>query len=182
MMTFKFAPAVVAGNTVIVKSSEKAPLTALYLAKPVKEAGFPPGMINFVSGFGPPTGEALASHPKIRKISFTGSVQAGKAIQKAAALSNLKKVTLKLGGKSPLIILDDANVVKLAQAASASIILNSGQACIASSRIYVHTKVANEFRVALVKALKENGANPSDNNDPLSPTTKRGPQGDQAQL
>jgi len=137
MMTFKLAPALMAGNTIVFKSSERAPLTSLLVAQLIKEAGFPAGVVNILSGDGPCCGNALASHMKIRKISFTGSVRAGKAIQAAAAASNLKKVSLELGGKSPLIVFDDADVNKAAKAACNSILLNSGQACIASSRVYV---------------------------------------------
>ncbi|KAH6988317.1 aldehyde dehydrogenase domain-containing protein [Ilyonectria sp. MPI-CAGE-AT-0026] len=182
MLSFKAAPALIAGNTMVLKSSEKAPLTSLYLAKLFKEAGFPPGVLNVLSGFGQSCGEALASHMRIRKISFTGSAVAGRAVKKAAALSNLKHVTLELGGKSPLVVFDDADISKAAKAASASILLNSGQACIASSRVYVQEKVADEFCRELVNAIRENGLNPSDSNDPLNPATKRGPQANQQQF
>jgi aldehyde dehydrogenase (NAD+) len=182
MLTFKMAPALIAGNTLVVKSSEKAPLTSLYIAKLVREAGFPPGVLNILNGFGRPCGEALASHMKVRKISFTGSVGGGKAVQEAAARSNLKKVTLELGGKSPLVIFPDADLDKAAQGAALSILLNSGQACIASSRVYVHEDVAIEFRDRLAKALLKKGANPPGENNPLSPATKRGPQADGQQF
>ncbi|KAL4861917.1 hypothetical protein BDV12DRAFT_203528 [Aspergillus spectabilis] len=182
MLTFKMAPALIAGNTLVVKSSEKAPLTSLYIAKLVREAGFPPGVLNILNGFGRPCGQALASHMKVRKISFTGSVGGGKAVQEAAAKSNLKKVTLELGGKSPLVIFADADLDKAAQGAALSILLNSGQACIASSRVYVHEAVATEFRDRLAKALLEKGANPPGENNPLSPATKRGPQADGLQF
>ena len=110
MFAFKVAPALICGNTVVLKSSEKAPLSSLKLAALVKEAGFPPGVVNVVSGFGSPTGSALSSHMKIRKISFTGSVATGRRILKAAADSNLKNVSLELGGKSPAIIFEDADL------------------------------------------------------------------------
>jgi aldehyde dehydrogenase (NAD+) len=181
MLTFKMAPAIIAGNTLVVKSSEKAPLTALYLASLMKEAGLPPGVLNVLSGFGMPCGHALAAHPRIRKISFTGSIGAGRAI-KQAALSNMKKVTLELGGKSPMIVFEDADLVKAAIMAARSILLNSGQACIASSRVYVHKSVAGQFCSELVKAFEEHGSNPAEDNNPLSVTTKRGPQGDVKQF
>ncbi len=110
MFAFKVAPAIVCGNTVVLKSAERAPLSVLKLASLVKEAGFPPGVINVLSGFGEPTGAAMALHPKIRKISFTGSVAVGKKIMRMAADSNLKNVSLELGGKGVAIILGDADI------------------------------------------------------------------------
>lgn len=115
MFAFKVAPALICGNTVVLKSSEKAPLSSIKLAALAKEAGFPPGVINVVSGFGKPTGSAMALHSKIRKISFTGSVQTGRAILKMAAESNLKNVSLELGGKSPAVIFPDADLAAAAR-------------------------------------------------------------------
>ncbi len=110
MFAFKAAPALICGNTIVLKSSEKAPLSSLKLASLIKEAGFPPGVVNVVSGFGLPTGTAMALHMKIRKISFTGSVATGKKIMKMAADSNLKNVSLELGGKSPALVFEDADI------------------------------------------------------------------------
>lgn len=115
MFAFKVAPALICGNTVVLKSSEKAPLSSLKLAALVKEAGFPPGVVNVLSGYGEPTGSALALHMKIRKISFTGSVAVGKKISKMAADSNLKNVSLELGGKGAAIIFEDADVLAAAR-------------------------------------------------------------------
>jgi aldehyde dehydrogenase (NAD+) len=115
MFAFKVAPALICGNTVVLKSSEKAPLSSLKLAFLVKEAGFPPGVVNIVSGFGEPTGSAMALHMRIRKISFTGSIATGKKILKMSADSNLKNVSLELGGKSPAIIFEDADIDSAAQ-------------------------------------------------------------------
>jgi aldehyde dehydrogenase (NAD+) len=106
---WKIAPALAAGNTFIFKTSEKAPFTPLAIAQLYKEAGFPPGVVNFISGSGS-TGALLAAHMDIDKISFTGSGTTGRKVQDAAAKSNLKKVTLELGGKSPALIFDDANL------------------------------------------------------------------------
>lgn len=181
MMTFKLAPAIIAGNTIIIKSSEKAPLTHLYVAKLVKEAGIPPGVVNFVSGAAH-TGSILASHMSIRKISFTGSIRAGIAIKKAAAASNLKKVTLELGGKSPLIVFEDADIDKAARSAAFSCVFNSGQACICNSRIYVHESIADQFVKKLVASIKEQGYNPKDTHSPLAESTIRGPQADKTQF
>ena len=115
MFAFKVAPALICGNTVVLKSSEKSPLSSLKLAELVKEAGFPPGVVNVVNGFGKPTGSAMALHQKIRKISFPGSVATGKEILRMAADSNLKNVSLELGGKSPAVIFEDADVAAAAR-------------------------------------------------------------------
>lgn len=133
-MINKIGPALVSGNTLVLKSSEKCPLSVLTIGRLCQEIGLPKGVLNILSGFGRPCGEALAKHMDIRKLSFTGSQLAGRAIKKAAADSNLKKVTLELGGKSPLIIFPDADLKKAIPAAAASILMLSGQACVASSR------------------------------------------------
>lgn len=177
----KFGPALLAGNTMVLKSSEKAPLTVLALARLIKEAGFPPGTINILSGLGPVCGAAIASHMEIRKLAFTGSTRTGKAIKKAAATSNLKNVTLELGGKSPLIIFADADLDKAVTAAAGSILNLSGQTCVANSRVYVEASISDEFTKRLVKEIEVKGANPSGNN-PLSETTVRGPQADKIQF
>ena len=115
MFAFKVAPALICGNTVVLKSSEKAPLSSLKLGALIKEAGFPPGVVNVLSGFGSPTGAALALHMQIRKVSFTGSVSTGRKIMKMAADSNLKNVSLELGGKSPALVFDDADIAEAAR-------------------------------------------------------------------
>lgn len=109
MLSWKWAPALAAGCTLVIKPAEQTPLTALYVAALSKEAGFPAGVINVITGFGPTAGAAIASHPDIRKVAFTGSTEVGKIIMETAAKSNLKKVSLELGGKSPLVIFDDVN-------------------------------------------------------------------------
>ena len=138
MLVNKVGPALVTGNTLVLKSSEKSPLSALAVGRLCQEIGLPKGVLNILSGHGRPCGEAISKHMDIRKISFTGSVVAGRAIKKAAAESNLKNVTLELGGKSPLVIFDDADLSRAIPAAAFSIMVNSGQACMASSRVYVH--------------------------------------------
>jgi aldehyde dehydrogenase (NAD+) len=180
-MVVKFAPCLIVGNTLVLKSSEKAPLTSLMFAKLIQEAGFPPGVINILSGFGPTCGAAIASHMEIRKLAFTGSARTGRAIKKAAAASNLKNVTLELGGKSPLIIFGDADLEKAVPAAAASILSLSGQMCVASSRVYVESSIAEQFTKLLVKEIDLKGRNPSGNN-PLSAETVRGPQADKLQF
>uniref|UniRef100_A0A1B0DC06 Aldehyde dehydrogenase domain-containing protein n=1 Tax=Phlebotomus papatasi TaxID=29031 RepID=A0A1B0DC06_PHLPP len=109
MLAWKWGPAIAAGCTIVLKPAEATPLTALYCAALTKEAGFPAGVINVLPGYGPTAGYAIATHPDIHKVAFTGSVDVGKIIMEAAAKSNLKKVSLELGGKSPLVIFDDAN-------------------------------------------------------------------------
>lgn len=109
MLGFKWAPAIAAGCTIVTKPAEQTPLTTLYIAALSKEAGFPDGVVNVVNGFGPTTGAAIVSHPDVRKVAFTGSTEVGKLIMKSAADSNLKKVSLELGGKSPLVIFDDVD-------------------------------------------------------------------------
>ncbi|CAG7924155.1 unnamed protein product [Penicillium olsonii] len=171
MFAGKIAPAIAAGNTVVLKSSEKAPLTSLYVAKLIKKAGFPPGVINIISGHGEPAGTALASHMKVRCLSFTGSSITGQKIQAAAAKSNLKHVLMELGGKSPAIVFGDADLDSAAAQTQFSIQFNSGQICTANSRIYVHESVAQEF----TKLFREKfGAVTI--GDPLDPATSHGPQ------
>jgi acyl-CoA reductase-like NAD-dependent aldehyde dehydrogenase len=109
MVIFKLAPVLATGCVSVLKPAEQTPLSALYIASLVKEAGIPTGVINMVTGYGPTAGAAISLHPDIRKVAFTGSTEVGKLIMQAAAQSNLKKVSLELGGKSPLIIFDDVN-------------------------------------------------------------------------
>ncbi|KAK2738891.1 putative aldehyde dehydrogenase [Colletotrichum kahawae] len=178
MVVQKLGPALIAGNTLVLKSSEKAPLSPLVLAKCCQEIGLPKGVLNILNGFGRPCGEAIARHMDIRKISFTGSTSTGRAIKKAAAESNLKKVTLELGGKSPLIIFEDADLEKAVPAAAFSILVNSGQACVASSRVFVHSALADKFIDALKIEMDRVGAA----GDPLGRGVQRGPQADRLQF
>ena len=140
----KIAPAIAAGNTFVFKASEKSPLGALALGELVKEAGFPPGVINIISGDGI-TGALLSAHMNIWKISFTGSIASGRKVQDLANKSNLKKVTLELGGKSPAIIFNDANLENALAMNSQGFLANSGQICAACSRTLVQEKIAPEF-------------------------------------
>ncbi|PYI04683.1 aldehyde dehydrogenase [Aspergillus sclerotiicarbonarius CBS 121057] len=177
-MIMKVGAALITGNTIVVKTSEKAPLSCLLAARCAQEAGLPPGVLNILSGYGRPCGEAIARHMDIRKLSFTGSTATGKLIQRMAAESNLKSVDLELGGKSPLIIWDDADLSKAVPAAAQSILANSGQVCIASSRVYVHAAIAQQFIDLLTTTMREMGKS----GDPLDPSTMRGPQADAAQF
>lgn len=145
MFAMKVAPAVACGNTVVVKPAEQATLSSLYMGKLAIEAGFPPGVINVVPGFGQTAGAALSSHPNVNKVSFTGSTQVGQAIMEAAAKSNLKRVTLELGGKSPFVVWKDANVDTAVEWGQQAIFYNSGQVCTAGSRVYVHEDIYDEF-------------------------------------
>ena len=146
------------------------------LAALAREAGFPPGVLNVLSGHGTPAGSTLASHMDIRLVNFTGSTFTGRKIQQAAATSNLKKVVLELGGKSPAIVFDDADISKAAGDTSASMQMVMGQACIANSRIYVQESIADKFMEAF-KAM----FNAAKKGDPLLPETQQGPQADEIQ-
>lgn len=156
MASWKIAPALAAGCTVILKPAEQTPLSALYLAKLVQEAGFPKGVVNIVNGHGETTGSALVKHPEVNKIAFTGSTEVGKIIMKEAA-NTMKRVTLELGGKSPNIVLGDADVDKAAEGVFAGIMYNQGEVCSAGSRAYVHSDIYDEFvekLAALTKGVK----------------------------
>ncbi|KAF4465158.1 aldehyde dehydrogenase [Fusarium albosuccineum] len=175
---WKIAPAVAAGNTFIHKTSEKSPLSALLLGRLIKEAGFPPGVINLLSGAGK-TGSLLSSHMGIGKICFTGSVGAGRKVQVAAAQSNLKHVTLELGGKSASIVFEDANLENAIQHNSQSFLANNAQACSAASRLFVHESIAPSF----IEKLKQSFLRLSETiGHPTSEKTFLGPLVDKEQL
>jgi aldehyde dehydrogenase (NAD+) len=176
-LCMKSMPAIAAGNTFIFKSSEKSPLGSLAFGELVKKAGFPPGVINIISGPGS-TGGLLASHMGIKKISYTGSVNAGRKVQVAATNSNLKRVTLELGGKSPSIIFSDADLENALENSSQNFLLNSGQVCVAATRIIVHEDIAEKFATGL-KARFEMFKNTM--GDPLAKETFLGPLADKAQ-
>jgi phenylacetaldehyde dehydrogenase len=139
MATLKLAPALASGCTVVLKPAEQTPLTALMLAELIQEAGFPEGVVNIVTGYGETAGAALAAHPHVDKIAFTGSTEVGKLIVHAAA-GNLKKVSLELGGKSPNIVFQDAEIDSAIPGAANAIFFNQGQVCCAGSRLYVEDK------------------------------------------
>ncbi|KAL5349992.1 hypothetical protein ACLOAV_005028 [Pseudogymnoascus australis] len=176
---WKIAPALAAGNTFVFKASEKAPLAMLAMARFYKEAGFPPGVVQFVSGDGL-TGSLLSSHKLIAKISITGSIGAGIKVQEQATKSNLKKVVLELGGKSPAIVFSDANFDLALANCSHGFLVNTGQICAAASRVYVQEEIASKFIMGLKgefeKAASALGA------DPLEKTTSLGPLADKMQL
>ena len=139
MAVAKIAPALAAGCAVILKPAEETPLTALRLADLIAGIGFPPGVFNLLTGFGDTAGAALTAHPGVDKVTFTGSTEVGRLILQAAA-GNFKRVTLELGGKTPVIVLPDADVAKATAGAAMSIFANAGQICNAGSRLFVHKR------------------------------------------
>src|SRR6266576_1778318 len=148
MAAWKLAPALAAGNTVVLKPAEQTPVTAMEVCKLIQEAGFPEGVVNIVPGYGDTAGAALASHPGIDKIAFTGSTEVGKLIAKAAA-ENLTKVSLELGGKAPNIVFADSNIDQAVAGAMMGIFYNQGQVCCAGSRLFVEESVKDEFLAKL---------------------------------
>ncbi|CAG8824061.1 33784_t:CDS:2, partial [Racocetra persica] len=145
MQSWKLAPALACGNTIVLKTSELTPLTALKVGALFKEAGFPKGVVNIISGFGPTAGAAIANHMKIDKVAFTGSTAVGRSILKASAESNLKKVSLELGGKSPNIIFADSDLEEAVKWSHQGIYANQGQCCSAGSRVYVEDSIYDNF-------------------------------------
>ncbi|CAM9140574.1 unnamed protein product [Heterosigma akashiwo] len=157
MQAWKWAPALAAGNTVVLKTAEQTPLSALRIAELAHEAGIPPGVINVVSGFGESAGKPLAMHPDVDKVGFTGHKDTGRKIMEYAGHSNLKRVSLELGGKSPFIVCADADIDKAVEDAHFSLFINHGQCCCAGSRLYVHEDIHDEFvdkMLAKVKSMK----------------------------
>ncbi|KAI5294069.1 aldehyde dehydrogenase (NAD(P)(+)) ald5 [Ascosphaera acerosa] len=177
MWSWKIGPAVATGNTVVLKSSELTPLSALYAGQLVKEAGFPPGVINIISGFGKSAGAAISQHMDIDKVAFTGSTLVGRQILEAAAKSNLKKVTLELGGKSPNIIFNDADLDSAIAWANFGIYYNHGQVCCAGSRILVQEGIYPKFLAAFKERAQQNKIG-----DPFNEDTFQGPQVNEMQF
>jgi aldehyde dehydrogenase (NAD+) len=177
MWAWKIGPAIAAGNTIVLKTAEQTPLSALLAASLVKEAGFPPGVINIISGFGKIAGAALSSHMDVDKVAFTGSTVVGRQIMKAAAGSNLKKVTLELGGKSPNIVFADADIDNAISWVNFGIFFNHGQCCCAGSRIYVQESIYDKF----IQRFKERAAKNAVG-DPFDKNTFQGPQVSQLQF
>jgi aldehyde dehydrogenase (NAD+) len=177
MQSWKLAPALATGNTVVMKPAEQTPLSALRIGELLLEAGYPEGVVNILPGFGPTAGAALARHMDVDKVAFTGSTEVGRLIMTAAAQSNLKRVTLELGGKSPNIIFDDADLDAAVEGAHLGVFVNQGQSCCAGSRVFVQEKVYDQFvEKSVARAAKRRVG------DPLDPTTDQGPQVDQPQF
>ncbi|CDM27196.1 hypothetical protein DTO013E5_4564 [Penicillium roqueforti] len=169
---WKLAPALVTGNVLIIKPSELSPLYALRLAELVKEAEIPPGVVNIVPGEGASAGQALSEHMDVRKIAFTGSALAGRKILQAASRTNLKKVSLELGGKGPSIVFDDCDIENALLWTRIGITANNGQICAAGSRIYVQATIYDRFVEAFKKAAADA---PTVAGNPLDASTTKGP-------
>merc|ERR1711988_88267 len=181
MQAWKLAPALAMGCTCVMKLSEKTPLSGMMMCQLIKEAGFPPGVVNVINGPGA-TGDMIARHMEVAKVAFTGSSAVGHKIIVAAGESNMKRVTLELGGKSPLIICKDADLDQAAQAAHIGLFINMSQCCCASSRIYIHEDVHDAFVekvVGMAKRLRTQGDTKSETDIPICDL---GPQVDKIQF
>jgi aldehyde dehydrogenase (NAD+) len=177
MQAWKWGPALAAGNCIVLKPAEQTPLTALYIARLAQEVGFPDGVINVVPGYGPTAGAALSGHMDVDKVAFTGEGSTGKLVMTAAAQSNLKRVSLELGGKSPNIVFADADLDAAIEGAYLGLFFNQGQCCCAGSRLFVQEKVHDELVDKLLKKAKQQKLG-----DPFDPETTQGPQVSQEQM
>jgi len=177
MLAWKLAPALATGNTVVMKPAEQTPLSALRIGELIVEAGYPEGVVNLLPGFGPTAGAAIARHMDVDKVAFTGSTEVGHLIMEAAAKSNLKRVTLELGGKSPNIVFADTNLDEAVEGAHFGLFFNHGQCCCAGSRVFVEEKIYDQF-------VEKSGVRARNRTvgDPFDPKTEQGPQIDQAQF
>lgn len=171
LAAWKVAPALAAGCSMVIKPSEMTPLTTLKLAEYCVEAGVPPGVVNVIAGYGPTAGDALARHMDVDKIAFTGSVRTARALLKASADSNLKRMSLELGGKSPNIIFPDADLDRATNAAFWGIYANKGEVCSAGSRLLVHEKIYDRFVNGLAERAKKMKVG-----NPLDPASEMGAQ------
>jgi aldehyde dehydrogenase (NAD+) len=176
MVAWKWGPALSTGCTIVMKPAEQTPLSALRLGELAMEAGFPPGVINLVPGYGPTAGAALVKHPGIDKIAFTGSTETAQLIMRDAA-TTLKRITFELGGKSPNIVFADANLDAAIAGAEFGLFFNQGQCCCAGSRLFVERSIHDEFVERVVKRAKTRKLG-----NPFDPATTQGPQVDQAQF
>ena len=172
----KLAPALVTGNTIVIKPSSETPNNAFEFAKLVAETSLPAGVFNLVSGAGSVVGNALATHPRVGMISLTGSVEGGVAVMRAAA-ANVTKVSLELGGKAPAIVMKDADLELAVNAIRASRIINTGQVCNCAERVYVQAEVAEEFTARMADAMRRTVVG-----DPMNPATEMGPLVSERQL
>jgi len=177
MLAWKWGPALACGNTVVLKPAEQTPITALRIAKLAHEVGFPDGVINVVTGYGPTAGAALSSHMDVDKIGFTGETTTGKLIMTAAAQSNLKRVSLELGGKSPNIVFADADIDAAIEGAYFGLFFNQGQCCVAGSRLYVEESIYDEFVKKMTAKAKSRKVG-----DPFDAAFEQGPQVSQEQM
>jgi aldehyde dehydrogenase (NAD+) len=177
MQAWKLAPALATGNTIVLKPAEQTPLTALRIGELILEAGFPEGVVNILPGFGETAGAAIANHMDVDKIAFTGSTEVGHLIMQAAGKSNLKRVSLELGGKSPNIVFADANMDEAIEGSHMGLFFNQGQVCCAGSRVFVEDKVYDQFVEQSTARAKKRTVG-----DPFDAGTEQGPQVDKTQL
>src|SRR4030081_141369 len=177
LQAWKLGPALATGCTVVMKPAEQTPLSALRVGELINEAGFPPGVVNILPGYGPTAGAAIARHMDVDKVAFTGSTEVGHLIMEASAKTNLKRVTLELGGKSPNIVFADADMEQAIEGSHFALFFNQGQCCCAGSRLYVEEKAYDEFvERSAARAKKRTVGNPFDKN------TEQGPQADKDQF
>jgi aldehyde dehydrogenase (NAD+) len=177
MQAWKLAPALATGNTVVMKPAEQTPLSALRMGELIVEAGYPAGVVNLLPGFGPTAGAAIARHMDVDKVAFTGSTETGRLIMEAAARSNLKRITLELGGKSPNIIFEDTDLDEAVEGAHMGLFVNQGQSCCAGSRVFVEETIYQQFvEKSVTRAQKRRVG------DPFDPRTDQGPQVSQSQF
>ncbi len=177
MQSWKLGPALATGCTVVLKPAEQTPLSALRVGELALEAGLPEGVLNIVPGFGETAGAAIAEHFDVDKVAFTGSTEVGKLIMGAAARTNLKRVTLELGGKSPNIIFADSDIDKAVDGSHAALFFNQGQCCCAGSRLFVEQKIHDEVVDKMLKRVRKTKVG-----DPFDPKTTQGPQVSQEQF
>ncbi len=170
MQAWKLAPALATGNTVVMKPAEQTPLSALRIGELIVDAGFPEGVVNLLPGFGPTAGAAIAGHMDVDKVAFTGSTEVGHLIMEAAAKSNLKPVTLELGGKSPNIIFGDVDLDEAVEGAHMGLFSNQGQSCCAGSRVFVEETIYDQFVEKSVARARKRRVG-----DPFDPSTDQGP-------
>jgi aldehyde dehydrogenase (NAD+) len=177
MQAWKWGPALATGCTVVLKPAEQTPLTALRVAKLAQEAGYPDGVINVIPGYGPTAGAAISGHKDVDKVAFTGEYTTGQIIMEAAAKSNLKRVSLELGGKSPNVVFADADLDAAVDGSWFGLFFNQGQCCCAGSRLFVEEKIHDKFVEKMLKKVKEQKVG-----DPFDPQTTQGPQVSQEQF
>ncbi|XP_061419040.1 mitochondrial 10-formyltetrahydrofolate dehydrogenase-like [Lethenteron reissneri] len=177
MLAWKSAACLAAGNTLVLKPAQVTPLTALKFAELAAKAGFPKGVINIIPGSGSIVGQRMSEHPHIRKLGFTGSTPIGKQIMKSCATSNLKKVSLELGGKSPLIIFNDCDIDKAVRMGMSAVFFNKGENCIAAGRLFVEESIHDEYVRRVVEEIKKMKVG-----DPLDRSTDHGPQNHRAHM
>jgi len=177
MFAWKLAPALATGNTIVMKPAEQTPLTALRVGELILEAGFPEGVVNILPGYGPTAGAAISNHMDVDKVAFTGSTEVGHLIMQAAAKTNLKRVTLELGGKSPNIVFADADMDQAIEGAHFALFFNQGQCCCAGSRLFVEESVYDEVVEKSAARARRRKVG-----DPFLADVEQGPQVDDVQF